>query len=578
MHLQAARENYEKWGHPDGRQTVEVGVALPTFLFGSRHKTLMLAVLVIVGILTPMFLAMWYLRRSGKKTSSGVRIESVQRWAHPESPVSLKPAMALSRILDCFVWAVEFEQLPCPGAQREGIEQLLKTLSLRKVILDRDKFIKRKTPVFKAHLLYLAHLERVPVPPALQEHFCSIIRQTPVLMEELMKVACLPRIRPWGYGWMTPSVAVVETMQCLAQGVSPMYRQPTLAAAQAGGRKGRGGGGGAGGGEHLSPLLQLPHVEEATARALVKKAKVKNLEALQALDAGARAEALGQAGLSAAQVGKVEEALDTVPKVTMTAEHSTYGEAEILNGDPVTVTVRLVLRRRAHAALTKALNLRGQKVLASTPRLPNTRPEAWYILLVDPATNYLFCWQRVSLDEAEEIGMEEAIRARKTGGAAEPAGDGGEGAGRAQVVKMQFRAPPPGKYEPLLLCMSNAWIGCDAALGIGLDVDKEAKPKPEKGQDQGAGAADAAGIMSDLEFSDDESELDEEMFDSDETGTDISEDDWEALEYVKLLEKEIAAKQRKAEKEAKAQKPENEGATAASSSNGASPQESKKTR
>ena len=570
MHLQAARENYEKWGHPDGRQTVEVGVALPTFLFGSRHKTLMLAVLVIVGILTPMFLAMWYLRRSGKKTSSGVRIESVQRWAHPESPVSLKPAMALSRILDCFVWAVEFEQLPCPGAQREGIEQLLKTLSLRKVILDRDKFIKRKTPVFKAHLLYLAHLERVPVPPALQEHFCSIIRQTPVLMEELMKVACLPRIRPWGYGWMTPSVAVVETMQCLAQGVSPMYRQPTLAAAQAGGRKGRGGGTGGGGGEHLSPLLQLPHVEEATARALVKKAKVKTLDELQALDAGARAEALGQAGLSAAEVGKVEEALETVPKVTMTAEHSTYGEAEILNGDPVTVTVRLVLRRRAHAGLAKALKLRGQKVLASTPRLPHTRPEAWYILLVDPATNYLFCWQRVSLDEAEEIGMEEAIRARKASGAAEPAG---EGAGRAQEVKMQFRAPPPGKYEPLLLCMSNAWIGCDAALGVSLDVDKEAKPKPEKGQEPAAGAA--GDIMSDLEFSDDESELDEEMFDSDETGTDISEDDWEALEYVKLLEKEVAAKQRKAEKEAKSQKPEN---PASSSSNGASPQESKKTR
>merc|ERR1719482_1170675 len=185
----------------------------------------------------------------------------------------------------------------------------------------------------------------------------------------------------------------------------------------------------------------------------------------------------------------------------------------------------------------------------------------------------------MSLDEAEEIGMENAVRERKagTGGAGAPAGaapsggGNGEASSRAQTVKMQFRAPPPGKYEPLLLCMSNAWIGCDTAMGISLDVDKEAKPKPEKGQDQGAGAADAAGIMSDLEFSDDESELDEEMFDSDETGTDISEDDWEALEYVKLLEKEIAAKQRKAEKEAK------EAAPSASSNNDAGPQESKKT-
>ena len=41
----------------------------------------------------------------------------------------------------------------------------------------------------------------------------------------------------------------------------------------------------------------------------MKKSKVRNLEALQALDAGMRADALGEAGLSAEQVGDVEEAL-----------------------------------------------------------------------------------------------------------------------------------------------------------------------------------------------------------------------------------------------------------------------------
>ena len=217
-------------------------MALPTFLFGSQHKTLMLAVLVVVGILLPMVAAMWYLRRSGKKTSSGVRVESVQRWAHPESPVSIKPAMSLSRLLDMFVWALEFEQMPCPGSQREGIEQLLRKLCLNKTIIQRDKFIKRKTPVFKAHLLYLAHLERIPVPPSLKEDYLAVLKQTPLLTEELMKVACLPRIRPWGFGWMTPSVAVVELMQCMSQGVSPMWRQPTLPS-QKGGGKGVGGGG-----------------------------------------------------------------------------------------------------------------------------------------------------------------------------------------------------------------------------------------------------------------------------------------------------------------------------------------------
>ena len=87
--LDVVLENYEKYGHPDGRQSTSVGVALPTWLFNNDHAALLLGLIVMVGILAPMVGAIMFLKRSKKKTGSDVMIETVQLWAHPQSPGSV---------------------------------------------------------------------------------------------------------------------------------------------------------------------------------------------------------------------------------------------------------------------------------------------------------------------------------------------------------------------------------------------------------------------------------------------------------------------------------------------------------
>lgn len=58
---EVSRRNYEKYGHPDGNQGINVGVALPEWFFSSDKKTapIMLLALVGFGIMLPLGVVCW---------------------------------------------------------------------------------------------------------------------------------------------------------------------------------------------------------------------------------------------------------------------------------------------------------------------------------------------------------------------------------------------------------------------------------------------------------------------------------------------------------------------------------------
>lgn len=62
-----ARKNWEKFGHPDGKQAVDMGIALPSWIMGNESNgPLILAALVMVGIVLPLGAAAWFLLSSSK--------------------------------------------------------------------------------------------------------------------------------------------------------------------------------------------------------------------------------------------------------------------------------------------------------------------------------------------------------------------------------------------------------------------------------------------------------------------------------------------------------------------------------
>jgi len=60
-----ARKNFEKYGHPDGKQAMDMGIAIP-LPTGGENGPIILALLVFIGLVLPMGVAAWFLFSSSK--------------------------------------------------------------------------------------------------------------------------------------------------------------------------------------------------------------------------------------------------------------------------------------------------------------------------------------------------------------------------------------------------------------------------------------------------------------------------------------------------------------------------------
>ena len=90
---------------------------------------------------------------------------------------------------------------------------------------EKPHFWKRKPSIVKVHMLLLAHLARAEVPRSLQADARFLLAKAPLLLEEMVKIANLPR-PPAGYGWLSPTVGALEMMQCLTR-AQPLHVRKT---------------------------------------------------------------------------------------------------------------------------------------------------------------------------------------------------------------------------------------------------------------------------------------------------------------------------------------------------------------
>ncbi|KAG2485811.1 hypothetical protein HYH03_015521 [Edaphochlamys debaryana] len=542
---EVSRKNYEKYGHPDGPQAMDVGVALPTWLFTKDSKVapLMLLALVGFGILLPLGVVSFYMLNSNKYSGpNGVMQETLSFYF--ASKYSVKEAQSLVRIPETLVCAMEFITLPTPSEQTLGLEELRKmVLRSNPDLKDKNTFWKRKASVLKAHMLLLAHMEREQehIPATLQADLRFVLTKSPLLLDEMMKIAVMPR-PPLGYGWMTPAVAIVEMMQCMAQALSVSARKPVTGSAAK-----------AGAADALAALLQLPQFDSDVLKKL-KKQRIQSIKELQDLSAADLGEALRGAGLDAGAVEEVSTFLATLPSVHCRAECEVPGEDEIMEGDAVKCTLQLLVSRRSHntPGFESQAPSRGSSkaIRAYTPNNPIPKDEAWHVMVVDPSTNAVMAWNKISLVEAEAVGfarselVEEWERAGPMDGAdkkddrsrsralatadkfisrysngarpgnatrkgAGAGADGEAGAGTdadsetGQVVELAFPIYKAGKYELQVLIMSDSYVGCDRAIPLRLRVVPMTRAVQE-GRDAKSQAKAKEWVDSDEEDGDDE--------------------------------------------------------------------------
>eukprot|EP00879_Flechtneria_rotunda_P003234 GHRR01003457.1.p1 GENE.GHRR01003457.1~~GHRR01003457.1.p1 ORF type:complete len:707 (+),score=247.45 GHRR01003457.1:307-2427(+) len=539
---EVSRQNYEKYGHPDGPQGMNLGVALPEWMFAKDKKAapLMLLGLVGCGILLPLVLMSWYMLSSSKFTGPNqIMNETYSMFMY--SKYNIKESQSIVRIPETLLCAMEFITLYTPPEHTAPMEELRRLVapSYPDLMSRSNKmFWQRKAGVVKAHMLLLAHLERLgpEVPAQLQADLKFVRSKSLLLLEEMLKLATIPRTQA-GTGWMTPSLACVEMMQCIAQAVPTSVRKP-------GGKA-----------DSLAPLLQLPGINQGHIKNL-RKRKINTLADLQALPDSQRAIELQWAGMGMAGIEGVNMFLSAMPRLLVTVRCEVEGEDEIMVTDPVHCRVRVLVSRPSH--MTEGYQLRGSAVQAYTPNNPVPRDESWYIFLTEPSTNSILAWTKANLMEAERQGIEHP-EAFKSSNAAASNGDvkantaNGESAPSSkavtasndaangdaaddpevvgQEVDLVFAAPKAATYNLNLVVMSNCWIGADETLQLRLRVapltraaaegrellnSKAARQRvddSEGDEDDSSGDGSTSGSGSD----------EDEDYDSEETGEEESE-------------------------------------------------------
>ncbi|KAG6409862.1 hypothetical protein SASPL_127904 [Salvia splendens] len=463
-----SRENFEKYGHPDGRQGFQMGIALPEFLLnnGGASSGILLIWIVGICILLPLVLAVIYLSRSSKYTGNYVKNDTLAAYYH-----LMKPSLAPSKVMEVFVRAAEFLEIPVRRSDDEPLHKLFMTvrgelnLDLKNIKKEQAKFWKQHPAPVKAELLIQAHLTRetASLTPDLQRDCKQVLEFTPRLLEELIKMAIIPR-NSKGHGWLRPAVGVIELSQCIVQAV------PLSARKAAGGSA-----------DGTAPFLQLPYFNDDIIKKITRK-KVRTFQDFQDLSAQERAELLSEvASLSPSQVVDVEKVMELIPSLTVEVTCETEGEEGIQEGDVVTVKAWITLKRTN--------GLIG--ALPHAPYYPFHREENFWLLLADPNSNSVWFSHKISfMDEAAAVSaastaIDERMEAlgaspkEKTAAIREAVEKVKSG---ARLAMGKFMAVAEGNYNLTCHVLCDSWIGCEQKSTLKLKILKRTRAGTRGGQ------------------------------------------------------------------------------------------------
>lgn len=129
---ETTKENFLKYGHPDGPQAIIQGIALPKFLIEGQGPYLVIIYVVVIAVVLPYIVRKWW--NSAKSfTKKGVRTETADLFV--EKILNFKPTTLLtSRILLEWVSEAHEIQEAVPHLNQKQILELIEAHTERKIV------------------------------------------------------------------------------------------------------------------------------------------------------------------------------------------------------------------------------------------------------------------------------------------------------------------------------------------------------------------------------------------------------------------------------------------------------------
>lgn len=184
------KENYLKYGHPDGPQTTSHGIALPKFLVdGTASPLVVLFYILLLGLIMPFFVSQWW-SRTQSYTNKGIHTKTASHFV--DRLINYKPSevITVQLIIRWLSEAAEFK-LVRPDLTSADFEQILLDHINRR---DSSRIADVNTK-------------------------CKIVAKCHSLLHGLLDIAC---------GFRNTDIAIftIETFKCIVQAVPHTpYRQ-----------------------------------------------------------------------------------------------------------------------------------------------------------------------------------------------------------------------------------------------------------------------------------------------------------------------------------------------------------------
>jgi len=222
---ETAKANWEKFGNPDGKQSLEVSIGLPTFLLDGQWKyVILLSYLFGMVVIIPTLV--WYYYSDSSKYGENNVMYKTWAWVnHAINEGTKVPAMP-----EVLAGSAEFHELLMPSTEymNRDKQAMAKLEGLVRQHMQRPKY--NHILVVKGNYLIHAHCTRAELPGFLQEQLDSMLQGSGNLIKAFVE-HCHQRM------WMGPAKEVIVFNQLITQGL--WIRQ--------------------------SELLQLPHFDKRVA-------------------------------------------------------------------------------------------------------------------------------------------------------------------------------------------------------------------------------------------------------------------------------------------------------------------------
>ncbi|PVG00556.1 DnaJ-domain-containing protein [Serendipita vermifera] len=426
---EVVRKNFLEYGHPDGKQSVEVGLALPAWVVDAHNNIWVLGMYgIVIGGILPYIVGKWWFG-SRSRTKDGVQANTASIFFKDVAEESTPTSLIASLSKGCETERSQLVKSLQANKELESLRQKVEE-SLGASASGIFGSLKSKGSQHSFLLLY-AHLLRLSLSnPTLKAAQKELLLQLPVLLNSLLAMSL-------GHGWLPTSIEIMHLHAYFSQAIEP----------------------------GKSSLLQFPTITEESVKDIKDDDVTHLLKMLQedrdrTKSLLSAASHVGRLDVVDAQFKVIGERLITpnafvqlVFKVRLVAP---------LSEDPLDVndldSAALAAEEEADAAF---LLSKGdtedmpsyQPQWAHAPHWPVNRKPGWWCLVGDSKSQKVFVPPFKFSDVPWSNVQERASRNYRT-------------------YKMQFQAPPQvGTYTLHVTFVSDTWVGEDQTVYLQLKVD-----------------------------------------------------------------------------------------------------------